>query len=150
MMPVRSVSELSERVATCELCDASRGEVIAQTEDWRLILVDDVQYPGFCRVVWNQHVKEMTDLSEQDRDVLMSVVWKVELVLREVMQPHKVNVASFGNVVPHLHWHIIPRYQDDAHFPSPIWAQPKPEWADTSARRALLPQLRTALIARLR
>ncbi|GAB3263890.1 hypothetical protein GCM10027296_39740 [Chitinimonas naiadis] len=54
----------------------------------------------------------------------MNAVWAVEEVLRHELQPDKINLASLGNVVPHLHWHIIPRWRDDPHFPSPIWALP--------------------------
>ena len=59
----------------------------------------------------------------------------------------QVNVASLGNVVPHLHWHVIPRYADDAHFPAPVWAQAVREApADVLAqRRALVPQLKQAI-----
>jgi diadenosine tetraphosphate (Ap4A) HIT family hydrolase len=59
------------------------------------------------------------------------------------MQPLKVNVASLGNVVPHLHWHIIPRYADDAHFPAPVWAQAArvTDPAVLEGRRALVPEL---------
>jgi diadenosine tetraphosphate (Ap4A) HIT family hydrolase len=56
-------------------------------------------------------------------------------------------VASLGNVVPHLHWHVIPRYADDAHFPAPVWAQAVRETdaAVLAQRRALLPQLKQAI-----
>jgi diadenosine tetraphosphate (Ap4A) HIT family hydrolase len=47
----------------------------------------------------------------------------VEVALRECFRPEKINLASFGNVVPHLHWHLIPRYLDDRHFPQPVWGQ---------------------------
>jgi diadenosine tetraphosphate (Ap4A) HIT family hydrolase len=40
-----------------------------------------------------------------------------------VLQPDKINLASLGNVVPHLHWHVIPRFADDPHFPNPVWGQ---------------------------
>jgi len=58
----------------CELCDASRGDVIASNTQWRVILVDDANYPGFCRVIWNEHVKEMTDLVPAERSLLMRTV----------------------------------------------------------------------------
>jgi diadenosine tetraphosphate (Ap4A) HIT family hydrolase len=54
-------------------------------------------------------------------------VFAVEQVLRELLQPEKINLASLGNQVPHLHWHVIPRFGDDAHFPDPIWAARKRE-----------------------
>ena len=134
----------------CELCDASAGDIIVSTDQLRVILVDDVNYPGFCRVIWNAHVREMTDLTDSDRNVFMQAVWKVEAAIRAVMQPHKMNVASLGNMVPHLHWHLIPRYADDAHFPNPIWAAVRSDAADQSAldaRRNLLPQLRQTIIS---
>jgi diadenosine tetraphosphate (Ap4A) HIT family hydrolase len=54
-------------------------------------------------------------------------VFAVESVLREQLDPHKINLASLGNVVPHLHWHVIPRYTDDPHFPQPIWSNAQRE-----------------------
>jgi len=136
----------------CELCDSARGDVIVSNEQWRVILLDDANYPGFCRVIWHAHVKEMTDLSENDRNVLMQVVWQVETLIREVMQPHKINLASFGNMVPHLHWHVIPRYTDDAHFPNPVWAVANDKLLDQDIlvqRRSRLSQLRSELMTRL-
>jgi diadenosine tetraphosphate (Ap4A) HIT family hydrolase len=38
------------------------------------------------------------------------------------MHPHKVNVAALGNMVPHIHWHVIPRFKDDAFFPGSSWS----------------------------
>ena len=55
----------------------------------------------------------------------MTVVWAVEAVLRQALEPAKINLASLGNQVPHLHWHIIPRFSDDAHFPDAVWAAPR-------------------------
>jgi len=109
--------------STCELCETAGGEVLHQAAQFRVVLVDNNHYPGFCRVIWQDHVKEVTDLPELDRMLLMDVLWQVERVVREVMQPDKINLASFGNVVPHLHWHVIPRYTDDIHFPQPVWGQ---------------------------
>ncbi len=64
----------------------------------------------------------MTELSEKNRELLMRAVFLVEQVQRAVLAPTKINLASLGNMTPHLHWHIIPRWVDDATFPQPIWA----------------------------
>ena len=69
-------------------------------------------------------MSEMTDLSAPERARLMDAVFATEAVLREVLAPAKINLASLGNVVPHLHWHVIPRYPDDPHFPNAVWAEP--------------------------
>jgi diadenosine tetraphosphate (Ap4A) HIT family hydrolase len=109
---------------SCPLCDTPGGEVLWQDDFCRIVLVTDTpDYPGFCRVILNHHVKEMTDLALQDRTRLMDMVWKTEQAVREVMQPDKINLASLGNVVPHLHWHVVPRFLQDRHFPNPIWGE---------------------------
>jgi diadenosine tetraphosphate (Ap4A) HIT family hydrolase len=64
----------------------------------------------------------MSDLSVADRRHLWNVLQATELAIRETLQPDKINLASFGNMVPHLHWHVIPRWADDSHFPGAIWA----------------------------
>ena len=51
----------------------------------------------------------------------MAVVFAVERVLRAAMRPLKINIASLGNKVTHVHWHVIPRFRDDPHFPESIW-----------------------------
>jgi diadenosine tetraphosphate (Ap4A) HIT family hydrolase len=131
----------------CVLCTTPGGEVIVELGELRVVLVDDALYPGFCRVIHNRHIVEMTDLPIPGRSKMMMSVCKVEQALRDVMAPDKINLASFGNAVPHLHWHVIPRWTNDAHFPQPTWgAQQRPTVAaDLEARRARLPALRAAI-----
>jgi diadenosine tetraphosphate (Ap4A) HIT family hydrolase len=138
------------KVDGCELCELAVPTVY-RDDKLSVILVDDANYPGFCRVIWNGHVREMSDLAAADRLLLNEAVWHVEAAVREVMAPTKVNLASLGNVVPHLHWHVIPRYADDAHFPNPVWAQTvrQPDEQSLAARRALLPRLAGAIAGRL-
>lgn len=106
---------------TCELCATPGGAVLWESRDCRIVRVDDPHYPGFCRVIWNTHCREMTDLEPARRQYLMDVVFTVEAVVRRFFAPEKINLASFGNMVPHVHWHVIPRWSDDRHFPEPIW-----------------------------
>lgn len=108
----------------CELCQAEGGELLWRDGFLRVVLAPESDYPGFCRVILNRHVREMTDLAPVERIRLMAAVFSVEQALRECMAPDKINLASLGNVVPHLHWHVIPRFRDDRHFPATVWATP--------------------------
>jgi diadenosine tetraphosphate (Ap4A) HIT family hydrolase len=108
-------------VSRCALCDADGGVVLWRDPLCRVVRAEVDGYPGFLRVVFARHVAEMTDLKPAERDRMMDVVFGVEQVLRELYQPDKVNLASLGNQVPHLHWHVIARFRDDPHFPEPIW-----------------------------
>lgn len=142
---------------SCELCelvaqfDRDGAAPIFRNAQLSVIAVDDAAYPGFCRVVWNTHFKEMSDLEAHERCAMMDAVWNVELAVREVMTPDKVNLASLGNMTPHLHWHVIPRFVDDATFPNPVWASVvRATDAHTlKARGALRPQLIAAIQRRM-
>jgi len=135
----------------CELCDAEGGRLVLSDEWLRVVLVDDPEFPGFARVIWNEHVREMSDLGPGEQQRLMLTVFAVERAQRAVLAPAKVNLASLGNVTPHLHWHVIPRFADDAHFPGSIWSarQCAPDPAQLAVRRSRLGTLRVAIAARL-
>lgn len=114
-------------MSVCELCEGDGGALLFRTPQYRVVAVEGeegVLYPGFCRVIWNGHVKEMTDLLSSDRDTFMAAVYRLETVLRETLAPVKMNLASLGNMTPHLHWHVIPRYAGDAAYPNPVWVLP--------------------------
>lgn len=106
----------------CELCHGAGGALLWQNDSCRVVAVDEPGLPGFLRVVLHRHVREMTDLSEGERNRFMAVVFAVESHVRRSLEPDKMNLASLGNATPHLHWHVIPRWRDDRHFPGPVWA----------------------------
>lgn len=108
----------------CPLCGSVDPEqLIWEDEQTRVILAKEPAYPGFVRVIWKRHIQEMTDLTNTERDQLMNLVYEVEGIVREVMQPQKINLAALGNMAPHIHWHVIPRYMDDASFPGSVWSE---------------------------
>lgn len=142
---------MSAAAAACPLCEADGGLLLVRHARWRLVRADEPGFPAFYRVIWNEHAREFSDLSAAQRSECMDAVVAVETLLREHLQPTKVNLATLGNAVPHLHWHIIARFEWDSHFPGPVWAaaqrEPAPErLAGVLARR---PALEQALIARL-
>lgn len=121
-------SEQPEQSGHCELCREPGGEIVWEDALCRVVRVEGseaTEYPGFCRVIWRAHVREMSDLTTSDRRHLMALVFATEAALRAHYHPDKINLASLGNLVPHLHWHVIPRYTDDPRFPAPIWAPPQ-------------------------
>ena len=130
----------------CELCHQDGGDILYRNDKLRVILVADADYPAFCRVIWHDHVKEMTDLSREDRAHVLDWVLRTEQALRDVLNPDKINLASFGNMVPHLHWHVIPRFADDKHFPNPLWGAAMREGV-AHGSPTLAAQLRHALRA---
>ncbi len=134
-------------VPSCPLCAQDGGALVWRGEKLRVIRADEPGFPAFYRVVWNAHVAEFSDLDAADRAHCMEVVVQVEQALRTHLQPTKVNLAALGNVVPHLHWHVIARFDWDSHFPAPVWAAAQQERAieQETALRRLLPALEAQL-----
>jgi diadenosine tetraphosphate (Ap4A) HIT family hydrolase len=120
---------------TCELCEGDGGTLLFRSGKWRVVAVEGEEgraWPGFCRVVWNAHVKEMSDLAAAERAELMGAVYAVEAALIGALRPVKMNLASLGNLTPHVHWHIIPRLVGDPTYPKPIWAQAPPPMSQSA------------------
>ncbi len=131
---------------TCPLCQLSADKLIYQTDTLAIIVVDDEpKAPAFCRVIWKSHIKEMTDLSPAQRSELMMWVCKTEAAMRQVLKPEKINLASLGNQVPHLHWHVIARFANDCCFPDPIWTEAKREMPDLNLPDNWVAQVREVL-----
>ena len=131
----------------CPLCAEDGGALVWRGERLRVIRAQEAGFPAFYRVVWNVHVAEFSDLAAADRVHCMEAVALVEQALRQHLSPTKVNIAALGNMVPHLHWHVIARFDWDSHFPAPVWAaaqRPSPA-AQEAAVRALLPALEVQL-----
>ena len=110
------------KVDGCPLCETDGGLLIFKNDQLRVIQASEVGFPAFYRVVWNAHVPEFSSLSLNDRGTCMNAVVAVEQVLREQLKPVKVNLAALGNAVPHLHWHVVARFDWDGHFPGSVWA----------------------------
>ena len=119
----------------CALC-ANAAEALWRDETWRVIRVVDADFPAFYRVIHIGHVSEFSELSAEQRARCIDLVTRIETVLRRELAPTKINLASLGNLVPHLHWHVVARFDWDSHFPQPIWASSQ-RMSDVSRLAAL-------------
>ncbi|RYF32233.1 MAG: HIT family protein [Comamonadaceae bacterium] len=138
-------------VAGCVLCETAGGRVVFEAPKFRVIHAAEAGFPAFYRVVWKEHFAEFSDLHREDRLLCLDAVNVVEESLREHLSPSKINLAALGNAVPHLHWHVIARFDWDSHFPGSVWSTAQREatsaqWASIEAR---LPGMETELQQRL-
>nr|WP_218088091.1 HIT family protein [Variovorax sp. SG517] len=133
------------------MCEGPGGRLVFEGAKLRVIHAEEAGFPAFYRVVWREHAPEFSDLDAADRVLCMEAVTVVEQCLREHLKPAKVNLAALGNMVAHLHWHVIARFSNDSHFPGSVWAPVQRERnvaleADIAAR---LPAIEAAMIERL-
>ncbi|RIX76658.1 HIT family protein [Acidovorax cavernicola] len=138
-------------VAGCPLCDAPGGRIVFEGAKLRVIHAQEEGFPAFYRVVWRDHAAEFSDLDAADRVLCMEAVVRVEQSLRDALAPTKLNIAALGNMVAHLHWHVIARFDWDSHFPGSVWAggQRVAPAERLAAVQALLPQAETDMVRRL-
>jgi len=94
-------------------------------------------------------VKELTDLPQDDRAHVFEVLCATETALRELLSPDKMNIAALGTAMPHLHWHVVPRYAGDTHFPEPIWSTPLRDVTERKLPHGFAEDLVVALRSRL-
>lgn len=133
---VNAESDPALLLPDCPLCVADGGQLVLRRGRLRVVVADEPGYPAFTRVIWDAHVAEMTDLDRAAQRELLDAVLAVEAVQRRVLAPDKINLATLGNQVPHLHWHVIPRWRDDLHFPAPVWAPSSPSREAAAAARS--------------
>lgn len=138
-------------VAGCPLCGAPGGRVVFEGAKLRVIHAQEEGFPAFYRVVWRDHAAEFSDLDAADRTLCMEAVVRVEQCLRDALAPTKLNIAALGNMVAHLHWHVIARFDWDSHFPGSVWAavQRTAPAERLAAVQALLPQAEADMVRRL-
>ena len=106
----------------CPFCEGPGGRVVFEGAKLRVVHAEEAGFPAFYRVIWRAHAAEFSDLDAADRVLCMEAVTVVEQCLREHLSPDKINLAALGNMVPHLHWHVIARFAGDTHFPGSVWA----------------------------
>jgi diadenosine tetraphosphate (Ap4A) HIT family hydrolase len=137
----------TQRLAGCPLCDEPGGLCVWRDGHWRVVRVEDVDFPAFYRVVSEDHVVEFSDLPPARRERCLALVCAVERTLLARLRPAKVNLAALGNVVPHLHWHVVARFGWDSHFPQPIWGTRQREVSAPAHERLplALPELDAAV-----
>lgn len=144
--------------SACEFCEAAGVAVpagttlVARNDALRVVRVLDApSFPAFYRVIWGEHHTELTELAAPQRVRCLEAVCRVEEALRRHLQPTKINIASLGNVTPHLHWHVIARFDWDTHYPRPVWsaAQRADDEARIGAIKAALPDIDASIAAKL-
>ena len=71
--------------------------------------------------------KEMSEVPKEIRSEIYDLLDVIEKEMLSYYNPTKINIASFGNYVPHVHWHIMARFEKDSFFPEPMWGKKQRE-----------------------
>ncbi len=133
----------------CPMCTRWQDEPelrIAEFEHSYGVLNRDQFFPGYCLLFTREHVTELFHLQAGVRAGLMEEVNRLAAALHRTFAPTKMNYELLGNMVPHIHWHLVPRHAGDPLWPRPIWSEPHAELQLPPAELAVtIARIRTAL-----
>jgi diadenosine tetraphosphate (Ap4A) HIT family hydrolase len=108
---------------TCPLCERAdllkRGAypyLISEFQHSWLLLGEHQFFPGYCVLLSKLHYREMSEVAEPDGSELFRELMTSSRAIEKTFAPSKMNLCSLGNVVPHLHWHLFPRFESDPGF----------------------------------
>lgn len=111
----------------CTKWEADADLRIAELTHSYVLLNRDQFFPGYTFVFTKDHVTELFHLDRETRQAVMEEVTLVAAALYNLFIPDKINYELLGNMVPHMHWHVVPRFKVDRLWPRPIWAEPHDE-----------------------
>ena len=118
-------------MTNCPMCrrwDDDADLRVVELEYSFVVLNRDQYFPGYTLLFTKQHATELFHLDRAVRSGLMEEVSRVAEALFTLFQPDKINYELLGNMVPHIHWHLVPRYSADTLWPRPIWSEPHQEF----------------------
>jgi diadenosine tetraphosphate (Ap4A) HIT family hydrolase len=140
-----------EKTTACPMCSRWEDQPelrIISFEHSYLTLNRDQFFPGYCLLFAKKHVTELFDLDTTVRQGMLEEITRTAAVLAVLFQADKINYELLGNMVPHIHWHLIPRLNSDPLWPRPIWADPHQErHLATEDYRLRCEQIRNALVS---
>ena len=127
-----------------ELLDAF-GIPVCRLSVSDLILFKEQSHPGRCIVAYKDHVSEMVDLSDADRDAFFADVAKAAKAIHAVFQPDKVNYGAYGDTGCHLHVHLVPKYQDGFEWGGVFAMNPGQTYLSDAEYAEMIEKLKKAL-----
>lgn len=125
-----------------------RYEVVHRFEHSLAVLHPVQLYRGHCELWLGVHQRELFDLKAKVRRAFLEEMNVLAAAVFAATGPRKMNYELLGNVVPHLHWHVVPRYETDPLTDKPIWVDPR--YARAGRRFGLSPDRRKALATQIR
>lgn len=99
--------------------------------------MDNKHFPWLLLVPQVGGAKEWIDLSREEQHQLSDEIAIVSHILKAVVTPDKLNIATLGNQVSQLHIHVIGRYQGDKAWPNPVWGGPAESYSEEEAKRVI-------------
>ncbi len=100
---------------------------IAPMQVSTLYLFKEQTYRGRCVVAYRHHINELFELSDAERDLFMADVARAAKAMQAAVNPAKINYGAYSDKLPHLHFHLVPKYRDGPSWGAPFTMMPEPK-----------------------
>lgn len=132
----------------CMFCDPinrwPKSHIVGSLKSSTVVLSEDQFFHGWCLVIYKKHIIDLFDLSIGERAALEADVCIVSKGIQALFSPDIMNYAAFGNIIPHLHWNVMPRYKNDGLWGTPPWPH-EPKNLSTEEAVKLASEIRQAI-----
>ncbi|MDQ1341361.1 MAG: hypothetical protein QG567_2519 [Campylobacterota bacterium] len=81
----------------------------------------------WLKIFTNRKIKEFSQATKEEKEAILKALDVIEKEMIAFFNPTKINIAQFGNYLPHLHWHIMARFENDSYFPESMWGKKQRE-----------------------
>ena len=88
--------------------------------------IHESEIPWF-KIFTHEPHKEFSECSRDERIMIFDALDLIEKEMIAYFRPDKINIASFGNMLPRVHWHVMARFKNDSYFPEPMWGSKQRE-----------------------
>jgi ATP adenylyltransferase len=135
----------------CLYCQADQRQAdlmiaVGELSVSKLFLFREQTYRGRCLVAYNGHVNELFELSDTERDAFMKDVAQAARAIKTAFAPTKINYGAYSDKLPHLHFHLFPKYLDGPQFGTTPFMMPEPKvLLSTTENQQLINQIRATL-----
>ncbi len=124
---------------------AAYGIPVCDLPASRLVLFKEQSHPGRCIVAYKEHVGDLAELSDADRDAFFADVARVARALHKVFKPDKINYGAYGDTSGHLHFHLVPKYKDDCEWGGVFAMNPGETFMTDEAYAQMIENIKAAL-----
>ena len=111
----------------------------------RLFLFKEQTYYGRCLVSYNEHIHDLNMLSDDDRNAFMADIVRVTRAMQQVFNPQKINYGAYSDKLSHLHFHLVPKYEDGPDYGGTFTLNPQKVYLSDAEYQEMIEKIKSAL-----
>ena len=124
---------------------AQFGYLVGELPHSLVLIFKEQSHPGRLIVAYKEHVSELVDISDEERDAYFAEIAQVAKVMHQLYKPDKINYGAYGDGGSHLHFHLVPKYEGEVEWGTPFAMNLDQKYLSDDEYEAMAEDLRQAL-----